>query len=240
MHAPLIAAGILGLAATTISTGPAGAQSAPTTCLLHVHPWDDMSRRLEVVTPTGTQVLLSVQDNRTTLGGERTFELNADVTRVHWTWNRAAGDWRVDLGVAPGCAMDPYPYWTDGSHPASLSMTVGQVPTTTTQAPTTTTTAPVPTTTTPPVTRTTGPTPTTSTTVATPGATTTAPAPLTAQRVTPAPTTEVVTTAPQLPATGRRTWPQVRLALGLMAVGVAAIAMSVIMRQDDELDQGDR
>lgn len=227
------AAALLGVAtATAIPTGTSGAQTAPTTCMVHVHPWDDMSRRLEVVHADGrTEVLLSVQDNRTTLGGERTFEVAATVRRIHWTWNRAAGAWRVDLGVGPGCAMEPYPFWQGGEHQPSLSMTVGQVPTTTTAPPATTTTRPTTTTTAPPPpVTTTAPAPTTTT----PGATATS-----VVRVTPPPATPgepiVVPTGTILPVTGRRTWAQVRLSIALALAGVAFLQLAQIMRQDNEM-----
>jgi len=223
----IIATGAVAAATVlAIPVGTAGAQT-PTTCLLHVHPWDSMSRRLEVVHADGTvEVLLSVQDNRTTIDSP-TFEIASSVRRVHWTWNRAAGAWRVDLGVAPGCQMEQYPFWQDGSHPASLSMSVGQVPTTTTAPPEATTTTAPPVTTTAP--------PTTSTTAGPTG--TTRPAPIDVQRVTP---TSVVDSpaapaAPMLPATGRRTWPQVRLSLALVVVGVAALQLARIMQQDEEM-----
>lgn len=219
-------AAILAAAATaaTITLGAGSyvgaAEVAPATCLLAVHPWDGLSRRLEVETTAGTQVLLSVQDNRTPLGGERIFELNAStIRRVNWTWNRQAGAWRVSLAVGLGCEMEPYPFWQHGEHEPSLSMAVGAVPTTTTTAPTTTTTAEIATT----------------TTVLAP--VTTEPQPQTAQRVTPAPTTsttEVAARAPQLPATGRHTWPQVRLTLALVAAGVACLQLARVMQQDDE------
>lgn len=232
----ILAASLLGLAAATIPTGTAIAQNAATTCLVHVHPWDDMSRRLEVVHADGsTQVLLSVQDNRTTLGGPQTFEVDATVTEVRWVWVRASSSWKTVLDVAPGCQMEPYPYWQGGEHPPSISMSVGQVvTTTTTAAPTTTTAAQVTTTT----------APTTSTTAAPPPATTTtAPQPLTTLRTTPIPAAcaadacqPALTRAPRLPETGRRTWPQVRLSLGLLAVGVAALQLARVMQQDEELE----
>lgn len=233
----IIAACLLGLAAVTIPTGASGAQSAPTSCLLTVQPFDDISRKLVVEYADGrTQTLLTVQDNRTTLGGPRTFEVDADVTRINWAWNRQAGEWRVSLAVGPGCAMEAYPYWTHGEHQPSLSMTVGQVPTTTTVAPTTTTAPPATTSTTAP--------PPTSTTAA-PATTTTAPQPLTAQRWTPIPVEcaddacqpqLTPTPARRLPETGRNTWPQVRLTLALVALGVAALQLARVMQQDDEIE----
>lgn len=64
-------------------------------------------------------------------------------------------------------------------------------------------------------------------------------APLAAQRVTSAPTAEVVTTAPQLPATGRRTWAQVRLSIALALAGIGCLAVAKVWEQDEELEAED-
>lgn len=127
--------------AATVALGaiaPTVAEAATPTCTIAVHPWDGVSRKLEVVHAGGRVERLIDRQGRPHMlpDGGISFAVAATVVEVRWVL--LDGGWKERLPVASGCQLGAY--HSAPGHGPSLSMRANFVATTTT-APATTTTS---------------------------------------------------------------------------------------------------